>query len=77
MATPEQLGLKKAAYSVNEALSICSIGRTSFYEAVKNGEIRPAKLGKKTLVLADNIAEYLTKLREPHSLATAISQAEA
>lgn len=63
MATPQELGLTKAAYSVKEVLNLCSISRTTFYELVKSGKIRPAKLGKKTLVLVDNIAELLTKLR--------------
>ena len=63
MATPHDLGLTKAAYSVNETLHICSIGRTTFYESVKSGKIKPAKLGKKTLVLADNLAQFLSGLQ--------------
>jgi excisionase family DNA binding protein len=63
MLTPQTLGLTKAAYSVTETLTVLSIGRTSLYEAVKNGDLRPAKLGKKTLFLADDLAAFLSKLR--------------
>ncbi len=42
-----------------------SIGRTSLYDLVKRGELKPAKLGKKTLFYATDLAALLTKLREP------------
>ena len=61
---PRTLGLTKAAYSVNETLNVLSIGRTSLYKLVNGGALRPAKLGKKTLFCAADIAAFLTKLRE-------------
>jgi excisionase family DNA binding protein len=61
---PRSFGLIKAAYSVNETLVILSIGRTSLYRLVQCGKLRPAKLGKKTLFYAADIAAFLTKLRE-------------
>jgi excisionase family DNA binding protein len=63
MLTPQKLGLTKAAYTVSETLTVLSIGRTSLYAAVKNGDLRPAKLGKKTLFLADDLVAFLSKLR--------------
>jgi hypothetical protein len=59
---PRALGLVKAAYIVGETLEILSIGRTSLYDLVKRGELRPAKLGKKTLFLANDLAAFLTRL---------------
>jgi excisionase family DNA binding protein len=60
---PSQFGLRKAAYSVNETLALLSIGRTSLYRLVQNGDLRVAKLGKKTLFTAPDLARLLTKLR--------------
>jgi excisionase family DNA binding protein len=52
----------KAAYSVNETLERLSIGRTTLYKLVKDGELHPVKLGKKTLFLAPDLASFLTRL---------------
>ena len=61
---PRAFGLTKAAYSVNETLDLLSIGRTSLYKLVNGGALKPAKLGKKTLFYAPDIAALLTKLQE-------------
>jgi excisionase family DNA binding protein len=42
-----------------EALELLSIGRTSLYEAVKRGDLKLVKFGKKTLVYATDIAPRL------------------
>jgi hypothetical protein len=46
---PHEYGLTKAAYSVNETLTLLSLGRTSLYQLVKDGDLIPTKIGKKTL----------------------------
>jgi excisionase family DNA binding protein len=60
---PRTFGLTKAAYAVGEALDLLSIGRTSLYAAVKRGDLRRVKFGKKTLFYAADLAAFLTKLR--------------
>ena len=60
---PQAFGLTKAAYSVNETLSLLSIGRTSLYRLVQRGDLPAAKLGKKTLFTAPDLAKLLTKMR--------------
>ena len=62
--SPASFGLTKAAYTVNESLNILSIGRTSFYALINSGKLRPMKLGKKTLIGADDIVALLSSLRE-------------
>lgn len=47
---PQDYGLTKAVYTVNETLTILSIGRTSLYRLVQSGDLKPGKLGKKTLI---------------------------
>lgn len=59
---PRAFGLVKITYSVNETLELFSIGRTSLYETVKRGELRPVKFGNKTLFLATDLAVFLAKL---------------
>jgi excisionase family DNA binding protein len=60
---PYEYGLQKAAYSVSEAMSVLSIGRTSIYLLVKDGKLTPTKMGRKTLFLAADLARLLDELR--------------
>ena len=46
---PSALGFTKVAYAVDETLELLSIGRTALYAAVKRGDIKRVKFGKKTL----------------------------
>lgn len=54
--------MSKLAYTVNETLDLLSIGRTKFYAEVKEGRIKTAKVGKKTLVLASEIQAFLDRI---------------
>jgi Helix-turn-helix domain len=63
MLSPKDLGLSKAAYSVNETLEILSIGRTALYESIKAGDLKSVKYGAKTLFLAPDLAAFLNLLR--------------
>ena len=58
-----QYGLTKAEYSGNDTVNLLSIGRTTLYELVKSGQLKPTKLGKKTLFYARDIAALLTTLQ--------------
>lgn len=60
---PRAFGLTKAAYAVGETLDLLSIGRTSLYAAVKRGELRHVKFGKKTLFYAADLAAFLVRLQ--------------
>jgi excisionase family DNA binding protein len=62
---PRSLGLVKVAYGVRETLKLLSIGRTSLYAAVKRGDLKRAKLGRKTLFYAADLAAFLARLRRP------------
>ena len=61
---PRVFGLVKAAYAVNDALDLLSIGRTSLYAAVRRGELHPVKFGKKTLFYASDLAASLLALSQ-------------
>jgi excisionase family DNA binding protein len=60
---PRAFGLAKAAYTVSEALDLLNIGRTSLYAAVKRGDLKRVKFGKKTLFYAADLAAFLARLR--------------
>ena len=47
---------------MRETLDVLSIGRTSLYAAVKRGELKPIKFGKKTLFLAADLAAFIARL---------------
>jgi excisionase family DNA binding protein len=61
---PSVLGLTKVAYAVDETLELLSIGRTALYAAVKRGDLKRVKFGKKTLFYAADLAAFLTRLRQ-------------
>jgi len=62
---PSAFGLTKVAYAVNETLDLLSIGRTALYAAVKRGDLKRVKFGKKTLFYAADLAVFLARLRAP------------
>ena len=61
---PRRFGLTKAAYSVKETLYLISIGRTAFYDLIKQEQLKPIKIGRRTLIGSDEIASLLVKLRK-------------
>lgn len=46
----EPAALKPITVTVSTALAITGLGRTKFYELVKNGRIRTVAIGRRTLV---------------------------
>lgn len=48
--------------SVDQALALLGVGRTSFYELVSQGRIAPVKLGRRTLVRAADLQAFIAAL---------------
>lgn len=48
--------------TVAEATAIASIGRTKFFELLAKGEIEGIKLGRRTLVKASSLRDFMDHL---------------
>lgn len=52
-------------FTVKEFLTAHRIGRTKFYELVKQGIIRPIKVGRKTLIPRMEMLAWVARLARP------------
>lgn len=54
--------MEQLALTVAEACAAARIGRTTLYEAIKNGDLVAAKYGRKTLIRVDDLRNWLGRL---------------
>ena len=56
--------MRKLYCTINEAIEISGLSRTSIYEALKRGELTARKAGRRTLISFEQLEDYLSHL--PH-----------
>jgi excisionase family DNA binding protein len=49
-------------YNISEACEAGRTGRTALYDAIRKGELRAVKRGRRTLILADDLRKWLENL---------------
>ena len=54
--------MEKLAYSIREVVEAGGGSRTVVYEAIKSGALKAKKRGKRTIILADDLTQYLEAL---------------
>jgi excisionase family DNA binding protein len=54
--------VQREGLSISEACAFAGIGRTKIYQAIADGSLKARKCGKRTLVLRDDLREFLSSL---------------
>jgi excisionase family DNA binding protein len=53
---------RQLAYSIPDACRLISVGRTTLYSAIKTGELKVRKVGRRTLITHDELTFWLDRL---------------
>ena len=61
--------IQREGLSVAEACAVAGIGRTKLYQAIADGSLKARKLGKRTLILRDDMRQFLAALPPAHRMA--------
>lgn len=54
-----RLSLPALTYSIKQACEMSSLGRTSLYARIRSGEIQTTKVGRRTLIRAASMHDFL------------------
>ncbi len=63
--------MQKMAYSIRGAAETSDSSRTKIYEAINAGKLKAKKCGKRTIILAADLDQYLESLPDFHGQAAA------
>jgi excisionase family DNA binding protein len=54
--------MNKISFSIPETVRITSLGRSTIYQAVKSGQLKARKFGKRTVILECDLSAFLKAL---------------
>jgi excisionase family DNA binding protein len=63
--------VEKIAYRIFEVCKVSSVGRTTIYAAIKSGDLKIRKIGRRTIITADDLKTWLNS--RPTALAASTS----
>jgi hypothetical protein len=52
----------KLGYTIKEAVDVSPVSRSEMYLAMRRGDLKAKKHGKRTIILRDDLAAYLAAL---------------
>jgi excisionase family DNA binding protein len=52
----------RLAYSIRQATEACGLSRSALYVAIARGDLRAVKLGRRTVILEQDLARFLGAL---------------
>lgn len=53
--------LNPISYSVQDAIAVTGLGRTTMYELMKSGAIKRIKIGSRTVILRSDLEQFLAR----------------
>jgi excisionase family DNA binding protein len=56
------VGGSKPAYTIEEASRASTVGRVSIYEEINAGKLKARKIGRRTVILHDDLMDWLASL---------------
>ena len=59
--------IRQLSYSIAETVELTSLGRSSIFEEIRSNRLRARKVGRRTIILAEDLANFLASL--PYSQA--------
>jgi excisionase family DNA binding protein len=54
--------MEKKAYTPDEICEVAPIGRTTTFKEIASGRLKAHKIGRRTVILAEDLDEYLRTL---------------
>jgi excisionase family DNA binding protein len=54
--------MEKKTLTIREAMTVTGLSRSTFYNLFKSGDLTPIKAGRRTLLLATELNDYLYSL---------------
>jgi hypothetical protein len=54
--------VRQLSYSIAETVALTSLGRSTIFEEIRSNRLRARKVGRRTIVLAEDLANFLASL---------------